>query len=152
MKDFKSIYTNSKRYEKDIETEILTVLNRYGFFWKVDYAGKLVKGKWYKNPNPFVIAGMPDVQGIIAGLPPFFFEIKIQTEYNKIINNWDKYKAAPPGVSSNILRYKRQIETIEKLRSLGATAEFVYNLAQVKSIIEREIKKNDELQSKKDPK
>lgn len=135
MKDLKSIYTNVKEYEKDIELEILTVLNRYGFFWKVDYAGKLVKGKWRKNKHPYVLSGMPDIQGIIAGGQPFYLEVKTRSEYLKIMRNWDKYKIAPKTASETIQRYKRQILMVEKLRSFGCVAEFIYSIEQALSIV-----------------
>ena len=135
MRNFKLKYSNSRHYERDIEFGILVELNKVGFFWKVDYAGQLVNGVWRRNKSVFAVSGMPDIQGVINGYKPFFFEVKTPEEYKKIVKNWDKYKTAPFSASKNIKRYQRQILTIERLRNNGCVAEFIYNKDQALDFI-----------------
>lgn len=131
--DYKRLYTNNNELEKEIELQCLQYLNSIGFFWKVDYAGQRIGSVMIKSSHPYIIAGMPDIQGIAFG-QGFGFEIKIPSEYDKIMRNYDKYKAYD-GKNKAIKRYKRQILNIEKMRDNGGIAYFVKSLDQVVRII-----------------
>ena len=122
--NYLKLYSNQKKLEYDIEQEILTLLNKnYGKFWKVDYAGRLVKGKMWANKNPFVEKHMPDIEGIIKG-QYYFFEVKRPGEHKQIIRNYEKYKIYE-GKNKAINRYKGQILMGEELRANGGIGGFV---------------------------
>lgn len=131
--DYRRLYTNNKELEKEIELQCLQYLNRYGFFWKVDYAGHRIGSTMYRSSHPYVIAGMPDIQGIIKG-QGFAFEVKLPEEYAKIQRNYEKYKAYV-GKSKNINRYKRQILALERFRDNGGIGFFVKSVEQVAGVI-----------------
>lgn len=126
MKNLASIYGNKKKLEDVIEEQILVFLNTRGFFWKVDYAGRFIGGKFVANSNKFVLAGMPDVCGVIKGRA-VHFEVKTPAEKAKILRNWNKYLLYN-GKSKDLLRYQRQIKCILRLRANGAIAEFVSSI------------------------
>lgn len=119
--------------ESDIELAILKYLNTKGFFWKVEHPGYMVKGNYYKNSHPYILAGMPDISGLYKGRP-YYLEVKRPVEHRRIVNNWDKYLAYA-GKDKTIKRYQRQINMVLKLRECGAVADFVSSMADCRALL-----------------
>lgn len=106
-------------------------------FWHVDYAGNLVNGKMRRSRYKYVLAGMPDIQGLINGRF-HFFEVKTPYDYMRIKRNYDKYKLYK-GKDKTILRYQRQILCGEQLRAFGGVGGFVSQYSHCVSFIKGDV-------------
>lgn len=121
--------------EMDIEMRLLIYLNRYGMFWKTEYAGNFVAKNMRRSNHPFILAGMPDISGVIKGTA-VFFEAKTFKNYKRIMANYDKYKSYT-GKGRYQKHVCRQIKRINQLRTAGAVAHFVCNEAMCEQLLQK---------------